>query len=160
MIPARTEEAERRSAAAIDVALGLLVAALSSMALLWLIPAQISTEATGTDVSPAFIPQLAAGVMLVLSVCMVAHRILRERPAGGWARGRPLMLETATLAAGAAAISIAIPLVGFLPVAVAVILAGGLFARYRPLWALGLLAVLFPLLVDFGAWTIFVVDLP
>ena len=160
MIAQENTEAEQRSAAAIDVGLGIIMAGLASVAVFWLVPAEVSTEATGTDVSPAFIPRLAAIVILVLSLGMVAHRVAFEHPAGGWQRGRAIAIETFALCAGAALVSVAIPLVGFLPVAMVVIFAGGLLARYRLYWALALLAVTFPLVVDYGAWAIFFVDLP
>ena len=153
-------EGEQRSDAAVDTGLGLVIAALAAVALFWLIPAQVSTKATGTDVAPAFIPQLSAWIILILALALVGHRWLRENPAGGWRRGRQLVIEFVALAVAAAAVVLAIITVGFIPMAVLMILGGGILARHKPFWAVCILAILVPLVIDYAAWEIFVVDLP
>lgn len=147
-------------AAAIDVAFGLLFAALAALALVWLIPAQVSTRVAGTDVSPTFMPQLAAGTVLVLSLVLVGHRVARARLSGGAREGGRLMVEMAALGAGGVAVMVGLATVGFLPTAMGLIVVGGLVARHRPRWWLLVLAVVFPVVVDLGAWHIFFVDLP
>ena len=149
-----------RGGTGIDVAFGLVFAVLATAALVWLIPSQVSTQAGGTDVSPAFMPRLAAGTVLVLSLGLVGHRLARGRLSGGARDGGRLLAETAALGAGGVAVMAGLATVGFLPTAMGLILAAGLAARQRPRWWLLVLAVAFPVIVDLGAWHLFVVDLP
>lgn len=151
--------AETSSAAATDILLGLAFAALAAGALLWLIPNFVSHTAATSDIAPSFFPNLAASVILVLSLGMVAHRVTRTQPAPISSALR-VFGEAACLSAAAALLVYALSTIGFLPSAVGLILAGGLLARYERWWALGLLAIVFPVLVDIAAWRIFVVDLP
>jgi hypothetical protein len=146
-------------APALDIGYGMVFAALAALALLWLIPAQVGTVSRGSDVSPAFMPQLSAGAVLVLSAMMVVHRLLRHGLAGN-GEGPYLLASLGGLAFGAALAMAGLLTVGFVPTAAGLILAGGMLARYRRWHWLLVLAVLFPLVVDYGAWHIFIVDLP
>lgn len=150
--------------AAVDIASGLVLSAICLICLVWLIPTYVNTEASGSDVAPAFFPNLGAGVVLVLSLGMVGHRVWRTKPAidwaHGWRLGRPILTETAICIVAAIAIAVALPTIGFLPTAVAMIGIGGIVAGYRKWWALAVLAVAFPIVVMVGAWTIFTVALP
>ena len=148
------------ASAAIDIVSGLVLAALSTIALVWLIPMQVSGVSDGTDVSPAFFPKLTAWVILVLSLVVVAHRFLRGDPRSGWIVGREILAETGAVLIFALAVGMLVPFIGYLPTTILVILVGGFVAGYRRWWALILLAVLFPIVVRFGAWTIFTVELP
>ena len=148
------------AAASIDVAFGVVFAALAAGALLWLIPAQVSSSASGTDVAPSFMPRLSAGAVLLLSLGLVGHRLLRERPAGGGRAGVRLLGDVAGLSAGAVLVMTGLITLGFLPTAAGLIVAGGVIARHRPLHWLMVLAVVFPVLVDYAAWHVFFVDLP
>lgn len=154
------EKGDGRASSAIDIVSGLVLATLSVIALVWLIPANVSGVSDGTDVSPAFFPRLTAWVILVLSLIMVAHRFLRSDPGDGWVAGRRILAETGAVLIFALTVGTLVPVFGYLPTSILVILVGGFIAGYRRWWALILLAVLFPIIVRFGAWTIFTVELP
>ena len=148
------------ASAAIDIVSGVTLAILSMIALVWLIPANVGGVSDGSDVSPAFFPSLSALVILVLSLAMVAHRFLRGSPRHGWATGRQILAETGAVLIFALAVGTLVPVAGYMPTTILVILVGGFIAGYRRWWALILLAVLFPIVVRLGAWTIFTVELP
>jgi len=149
-----------RSQAAIDVAMGIVLAGLAALSLVWLIPTYVGGTADAGDVAPSFFPNLAAWVILVLSLGMVAHRLMRARPGNGWPTAKALIAETLCSLAALVFIGMALPHLGYLITSGVVIMLGGLIARYQKWWMLVLVAVLFPLIVKFAAWRIFVVELP
>lgn len=154
------DDSAHRFRAGRDVILGGVGALVAVALLVWLIPAQVSREATGNDVAPAFIPQLSAWLVLGLSLLMIGHRLAAERPAWGSGLSRQFAGEIVLLSVAGGVTWLSLSYLGFLPTAAGVILAGGLLARQRPYWWMLPLALIFPVLVDYGAWEIFYVDLP
>ena len=128
--------------------------------LFWLVPENTQPAASDLDISPGLFPSVAAGVVLALSVGMIVHRLVRRSDLEGPLAGGTILIELVVWAAVAVAVRLALPSIGFLPVAVAILAVGGVAVRYRTWWILRLLAVLFPLIVDIGAWHVFTVDLP
>ena len=102
-----------RLAAGRDVLIGIAAAACAAGLLFWLIPAQVSREATGNDVAPAFIPQLSAWVVLGLALLLICHRLLAQRPVWGSGLSRVFAVEIVMLAAAAAIIWLALSWLGF-----------------------------------------------
>ncbi|MEM1047916.1 MAG: tripartite tricarboxylate transporter TctB family protein [Pseudomonadota bacterium] len=148
-------------APATDIVAGLILAVLAVLALVWLVPGHVERSLSDHDVQPGFFPNLAAGVVLVLSLGLVVQRFLREgkrRSAFGQGRFVPLDLAIWVLVAGLAMLGL--NTVGFLVVAPLLIAAGMLFAGCRKIWLVAAVAVLFPVLVDQAAWHVFTVDLP
>ena len=144
---------------AVDIVSGLVLIAFCLFALLWLIPAEVTGKSSGSDVSPAFFPRLSIVVILFLSLGLVAHRLYTAGRDATWDRGRLALGETAATLGFALFVGILLPLIGFWPTSAVVIVVGGMIARYQKWWPLILLAVLFPLIVKYGAWAIFTVDI-
>ncbi|RAI02262.1 hypothetical protein DLJ53_12930 [Acuticoccus sediminis] len=147
------------AARAVDLLFGVVLAVASAVVLVWIIPNTVDLEAQGADVSPAFFPRLSAGAVLVLSLGMTAHRLVKGPPLD-WERPLRIVGEVAGCALAALAVAFALPRIGFVATGAVVIALGAVLTHYRRWWAIGLLAILFPLVVSFGAWTIFMVDLP
>ena len=148
-------------APATDIVAGLLLAVLAVLALVWLVPGHVERSLSDHDVQPGFFPNLAAGVVLVLSLGLVVQRLLRGggmRSAFGQGRFVPADLAIWALVAGLAMVGL--HTVGFLIVAPLLVAAGMLFAGCRQVWLIAAVAVLFPVLVDQAAWHVFTVDLP
>ena len=143
-----------------EIAAAAFLAVAAVVALVWLIPNNTQPAASDLDISPAFFPMLAAVVVLFLSLAMIAVRLSRQVQSSIGVSGRMIMIEVVIWGGVAAAIWFALPMIGFVPVSVFVILLGGVAVGYRRWWVLGLLAVVFSVTVDVGAWQIFTVDLP
>ena len=103
-----------------------MLIALSLFALFWLIPTHTGEAAGDLEVAPGFFSRVAASALLVLSVLLVGHRLIRFpklrniRPKTG---GGAVLTEIAVLAAGGLLIAWALGAVGYLFVAPAVMLA-------------------------------------
>ena len=146
---------------ATDIVAGVVLAALAVAALLWVVPAQTEPGGGGHDVAPAFFPNLAAGLVLVLAATLVATGT-RRHLAGvrDGAAGRRLMLDLLVWAAAAAATVVGLQQIGFVATGVVVVAAWMLLAGQRRWPVIVAAAVLFPLAVDGAAWVFFTVDLP
>lgn len=144
----------------IDIGAGVVLAAASLVALFWLIPNHTQPAMSELDISPGLFPTVAAGLVLALSIGMIVQRSVRRPVLAAELSGGKILIELAVWTIAGLAIFLALPTIGFLPVAFAIVALGGLAVRYRTWWLLGLIAVLFPVAVDFGAWQIFTVDLP
>ncbi len=152
---------DESEAPATDIVAGLILALLAGLALVWLVPGHVERSLSDHDVQPGFFPNLAAGVVLVLSLGLVLQRFLRGgtmRSAFGQGRFVPVDLVIWGLVAGLAMVGL--HTIGFLVVAPLLIAAGMLFAGCRRMWLIATVAVLFPVLVDQAAWHVFTVDLP
>lgn len=160
MTATKANETDGGASAAIDIAAGLVLVALATFALVWLIPTHVTGKSAGSDVSPAFFPTVAATIVLVLSLGMVAHRLIRSGHRGGWLRGQAILKEIGAVVIYAVVVAVLLPAIGFVATAALVIIAGGVIARYQKWRALIVLAIVYPLLVRYGAWAIFTVELP
>lgn len=146
---------------ATDIVAGLFLAVLAGFALVWLVPGHVERSLSDHDVQPGFFPNLAAGIVLVLSLGLVVER-LRGKPRlrSGFGQGRFVPLDLAIWAGVAGLAMLGFHTVGFLVVAPLLIAAGMLFAGCRQVWLIAAVALLFPVLVDQAAWHVFTVDLP
>ena len=146
-----------------ELAAGAVLVAASLFALLWLIPNHTGESTSDLEVAPGFFPQMAAGALLVLSILLVGHRLIRFsklrdiRPATG---GGAVLAEIAILAAGSLLVAWALGAAGYLVVAPAVMLAGLLAGGERRWWAIGLVIAGVTAATWFGADRLFGVVLP
>ena len=146
-----------------ELAAGAVLIGLSLLALFWLIPNHTGATADDLEVAPGFFPQIAASALLVLSVLLVGHRLIRFpklraiRPATG---GGAVLSEIAILAAGSVLVAWALGAAGYLVVAPAVLLAGLLAGGERRWWAIGLVIAGMTAATWFGADLLFGVVLP
>lgn len=136
----------------------LSVAAL--ICLLWLVPNHTEPPYSENDIAPAMFPMAAAAIVLILSVGLGLTALRRPGTKKTALPGRLILLELAAWGAIGLTIHFALPQVGFVPLAISIVFLGGLFVRYRSWWISAVLAVGLALIVDFGAWQIFTVDLP
>ena len=146
-----------------ELAAGAVLIGLSLFALLWLIPNHTGEATSDLEVAPGFFPQIAASALLVLSVLLVGHRLIRFpklraiRPATG---GGAVLSEIAILAAGSVLVAWALGAAGYLVVAPAVLLAGLLAGGERRWWVTGLVIAGMTAATWFGADLLFGVVLP
>ena len=146
-----------------ELAAGAVLIALSLFALFWLIPNHTGEAAGDLEVAPGFFSRVAASALLVLSVLLVGHRLIRFpklrniRPKTG---GGAVLTEIAVLAAGGLLIAWALGAVGYLFVAPAVMLAGLLAGGERRWWVIALVVAGVTAATWFGADLLFGVQLP
>ena len=135
-----------RGAAGRDMATGLVLALLA-LGLLWVIPDQIAVPEDSSGPSPAFLPLLAAQILLGLALCLVLFAFLAPPAdeAGEEETGFPFhALAVTAVVAGLIAL---MPAIGFpLSGALALAILAPLFGERRPL-AILLLAVVTPMLL-------------
>lgn len=158
--PASTSEAAGGSRS-IDIATGVLIAALALVALFWLIPRQIDTRVGEYDLSPAFFPRVAAWAVLALAVALVVLRLAQPRRGPSAQGGGPrIVAEAAVWTLVAALTMISLFKIGYLITSIGLIAGGAWMAGRRDWLRIGLVAVLLPVLMKFAAWQIFTVQLP
>lgn len=143
-----------------EIAAAFVLIAAALFAIFWLIPNNTEPARSELDISPAFFPMLAAGLVLMLSLTMVVVRLTRTIAANVALSGPAILAELAIWCGAALAIWLALPAIEFIPTSIAIVILGGVATGYRNWWVLGTLAILFPIIVDFGAWHVFTVDLP
>lgn len=149
-----------RNAVRTEIAAAFILMAAALFAIFWLIPNNTEPARSELDISPAFFPMLAAGLVLVLSSAMVVVRLTRAVVSSVELSGHAILSEVAAWSGAGVAIWLALPALGFIPTSVIVVVLGGLATGYRKWWILTTLAILFSIIVDMGAWQIFTVDLP
>ncbi len=146
-----------------DIVAGLVLAALSLFALLWLIPTQTKSAAGAYDVSPGFFPRLAASAVLILSVIFVGHRVARfgqMRQQKTSSDGGAILTEIVVWTIACAAIWIGLWQIGFLVVAPLVIAIAMVAAGVRRWWLIVIVAAGVTAATYWGAGSLFEVDLP
>lgn len=144
----------------VDLVAGCVLAASALLALFWLIPAHTQPALSEFDVAPGFFPNMAAGAVLALSTVLiiVRFRTLRQAMVSG---DRTFILVDIAIWSfvGLATIG-GMQTIGFVWTAPVLIAAGMVFSGCRTLWLIAVLAIAFPVIVDFAAWHIFTVELP
>jgi len=138
-VDSSSEEDLGQRADLIDIAAGIAMAAMSLIALIWVIPNYVEVGTSDFDIGPAFFPNFTATLVLGLSALLIVTRAIRYTSGNPGLPGKVIVfLLTATLIIGA----------------------GVIMCGYRVWWVIALLAVVFPLIIDQAAWFIFTVDLP
>jgi hypothetical protein len=151
---------DSRSAVRTEIAAAFALTAAALFALFWLIPNNIEPARSELDISPAFFPVLTAGLVLFLSLVMLVARLTRAVVATAELSGPAILSEVVVWCGASVAIWFALPVIGFIPTSIAVVILVGLATGYQKWWVLGAMAILFSITVDFGAWQVFTVDLP
>ena len=152
--------ADSTAAVRTEIAAAILLMAAALVAVFWLVPASTEPATSEFDIAPAFFPMLAAGLVFLLSLAMVVVRLTRRVVSSIELAGPVILGELAVWCAAGVVIWFALPVLGFIPTSILVVALGGVLTGYRQWWVLAVLAVLFSVMVDFGAWQIFTVDLP
>ena len=143
-----------------EIATAACLAAVATLALVWLVPVNTQPAASELDISPAFFPMLAATLVLVLSLALIAELVFLSAKSTASHSIKTIVSELVIWGAVTFVMLACLPKVGFIAVSTTVIVLGGIAMGYRRWWALTLLAIVFSVTVDFGAWKIFTVDLP
>ena len=143
-----------------EIVTAACLAAVATLALLWLVPVNTQPAASELDISPAFFPMLAATLVLVLSLALIAELVFLSAKSTASHSIKTIVSELVIWGAVTFVMLACLPKVGFIAVSTTVIVLGGIAMGYRRWWALTLLAIVFSVTVDFGAWKIFTVDLP
>ena len=143
-----------------EIATAVCLAAVAILALVWLVPVDTQPAASELDISPAFFPMLAATLVLVLSLALIAELVFLSAKSTASHSIKTIVSELVIWGAVTFVMLACLPKVGFIAVSTTVIVLGGIAMGYRRWWVLTLLAIVFSVIVDFGAWKIFTVDLP
>lgn len=153
-----------------DILSGLLLTALALVLLVWVIPANTSPPQSEMNLSPAFLPSLAAIVMLVLAALLALVTWLSNRDDTGdlheefgtEARGigLPELADIAIWSAFAVAMMAGFLTIGFLLTAIAALVLMMLYAGERNPLAIVAVAIAVPLALQQIAWHAFTVQLP
>lgn len=143
-----------------DLTAATILSVAALVAMLWLVPNHTEPPYSENDIAPAMFPMVSAAIILILSVGLGLTSVLRRVGASGDLPAQVVLLELGVWCAIGLVIHFALPQLGFVPLAIAIVFLGGLFVRYRTWWLSALLAIGFAFVVDFGAWQIFTVDLP
>ena len=143
-----------------EIVTAACLAAVATLALVWLVPVNTQPAASELDISPAFFPMLAATLVLVLSLALIAELVFLSAKITASHSIKTIVSELVIWGAVTFVMLACLPKVGFIAVSTTVIVLGGIAMGYRRWWVLTLLAIVFSVIVDFGAWKIFTVDLP
>lgn len=148
------------SSQSISLVAGIVLAALSTFALLWLIPANVATGSSAGDLPPNTVPNLSAGLVLLLSLALIIQSLLRRKRQGKRTGGRHILAELTTAAAVFGGVWLAFIKPGFLVMSIPFMSAAMLYAGGRNLWIIAVISVVLSVIIYFGVWEIFTVQLP
>ena len=144
----------------LDFICGLVLALLSLLALVWVIPMAVPGEASRGEVSPSFFPNLTAGIVFVCSVAMaIMNRgTLRESSHVG---GVMILAEVVGWGLFATVIMMLLLHVGLLPASILATVTATFVSRYRGRWWItAVIAIALPFVLRFGVQALFSIDLP
>ena len=158
------DEENQSEQSVVDVAAGLILAAISIVTLAWIIPANVNSSVAENDVSPAFFPNLAMWLLLGLSLSLVISRIVQTRNFGhavttstSW---KPIVSQAFIWHVVGTLAFLGLANIGFLATSSILVILGGLACHFRNWWLLGGLAIIFPIVVVQISWIVFEVNLP
>jgi len=147
----------------LNVAVGIILAALSFWLIFALIPNNINQLSSENDISPSLFPTLSAWFLLGLSLVLITLNGLKLRNRDFRNLDKAfilILLEAIICLITAAAIYLLLPLAGFLIVSGALIVLIALVTRYKNYWMIGALALFMPLVTSQVVWIVFQVNLP
>ena len=156
----KADEIESDRTDLIDIVAGLVMAVISTIVLVWLIPVYVETGTSENDVGPAFFPKLGAYLVLSLSVFLTLTKVFRFKKRDSGLSGISTLIETIIWMVVATLIILGISKIGFLITSTLLIGSGAIIAGYRTWWLIILLAIFVPIIIDQMTWLIFIVDLP
>ncbi len=160
MTDAEKREAGGDEACLIDIAAGLVLAAMSIATLLWLIPVYVELGTSKHDVGPAFFPRLTTFVILGFSILLVITKAVRFRKGNPGLSGKSIIMEIIIWVMISTLSVFALTKLGFIFTALMLVGLGAIVCGYRNWWVVAVLAVVFPVIIDQAAWLIFTVELP
>lgn len=153
-----------------DIISAIVLAVFAGLLLVWIIPANTSPPQSEDNLSPAFLPSLAASILLVLAIVLGMTSWSRQRPEadelheefGAEAHGVGLadVADLAIWCAFAMAVMFGFETIGFVPTAIPALVAMMLFGGQRNWLAIGGVAVVVPLAIQQIAWHAFNVQMP
>ncbi|MBO6901657.1 MAG: tripartite tricarboxylate transporter TctB family protein [Rhizobiaceae bacterium] len=161
--PEKTQDSkdgvENATSPVVNLASGCVLTLMGLAGLFWLIPNHVDASAGSYDVSPAFMPNLAAWVVTLLGAtlaCSAALKCRAAHPVSNW----PALVVPAIWGIASIAIYLGVTNIGFVYVMPLVVAAGLLLSGQRSWPTIVAIAVLFPLAIDLAAWHLFTVQLP
>lgn len=153
-----------------DIVAAIVIAAVAIVLLVWIIPQHTSPPQSEGNLSPAFMPSLAVGVMLVLAILLgVSAWFSRDdgdgvehEEFGTEAHGIGLTdaADVALWGCFAAAMMVGFLTVGFIPTAIPALVVLMLYAGQRSPVLIGSVAIAVPVLIHQIAWHAFTVQMP
>ena len=153
-----------------DIAAGFFVAAFAALLLIWVIPANTSPPQSESNLSPSFLPSVAAVTMLVLSLLLSVGTLLGRRRSesdvheefGAEARGIGWteLRDIAVWGCFSAVMIAGYTTVGFLATSVPALALMLLFTGVRSPLTIAATSILTPGLIYLIAWHAFSVQLP
>lgn len=153
-----------------DIAAGLFIAAFALLLLFWIIPANTSPPQSESNLSPSFLPSVAATTMLVLSLLLASGALLGKRADdgelheefGAEARGMGWreLRDVAVWGAFSVIMMLGFSTVGFLATSIPALALMLLFTGVRSPSTIVATSILTPGLIYLIAWHAFSVQLP
>ena len=144
----------------VEIAAGIFLAAIAVFSLLWVFPNYIVAVDAANDVGPEFFPKLAAWAVLGLSLLLILTRVIQFKPSRSGMQGRSILMEIGIWSTISVFSVLGLLHIGFLITAPLIILFGAIACGYRNVWAIIIVTIAVPLILDQAAWLIFTVDLP
>ena len=151
---------DSRTAVWTEIAAAFVLMAVAFFTCFWLIPNNTEPARSELDISPAFFPVIAAGLVFGLALVMIVVRLSRHVVPSVELPGTVILTEITVWVGVGLAIWFALPAFGFILVSVLVVALGGLATGYHNRLNLITFAIIFSITVDFGVWQIFTVELP
>ena len=138
-----------------------VLALAAVLALVWLVPVHTNADAASYDVSPAFMPKVAAWAVLILAAGQMAVSFRKLKASAIIGKSHwPILTDTLAWVVICALIFFGTTRLGFL-VAGPLILIACLYAAGQRSWFLiGAIGLIVPLVLDLATWHLFTVDLP
>lgn len=153
-----------------DIISAIVLTVIAGLLLVWIIPANTSPPQSEGNLSPAFLPSLAAGILLILAMVLGMTSWSRGRSEvdelheefGAEAHGIGLqdVADLAIWCGFAVAVMFGFETIGFVATAIPALVAMMLFSGQRNWLAVGGVAVAVPLAIQQIAWHAFNVQMP
>ena len=153
-----------------DIISGIAIAVVAVLLLVAVIPAYTSPPQSEGNLSPAFLPSVAAGIMLALALLLAASAFFKDvdtddalhEEFGSEARGVGMResLDIALWCAFSIAMMIGFEHIGFVATASPALVLIMLYAGQRSIPAIAVVAVGIPVLLHQISWHAFSVQLP
>ena len=154
------KQTDQGAARRLDFICGVVLAVLSLVALVWVIPAAVPGEASRGEVAPSFFPKLTAGIIFICSLALaVLNRDALRANAriGGWT----ILGEIAGWGVLATTIMLLLIHVGLVPASILATAVATVVARYRGHWGIPVVvAIALPFVLRFGVQALFSIELP
>ena len=148
----------------VEIAAGLVLAAIAAMLLIWIIPANVHSGSSEYDIAPSFFPTLSAWFLMGLSLALVALKASRLTSMRQFLANSGTGIEVVfrivcwSLVGGLAYLGMTY--VNFILTGIVLIIAGAFACHYRQMGKLLCVAIGLPIIIQNVAWLVFEVRLP